>query len=240
MNLKLLPFLFSAALLAVPAWGQQRTSVDDRPTLVVRKSVDPIFPHRMDELGLTEGEVRIVISVDQEGKMSEYLVIGYTHPALVEPALAAIKRWEFEKPLFHGQPVSVQREMKFLFQNRGSVVSMDLGTFLDIYLGRLFPDRFVYRPRTLKELDRIPTPLVATAPVMGTNSSIAKGQTGIAVVEFFIDETGTVRMPSLVQSDDAMLGAVCAAAVNTWKFEPPTAQGRPVLVRAQQTFRFTP
>ncbi|PTY08569.1 hypothetical protein DB347_03045 [Opitutaceae bacterium EW11] len=237
MNLKLLPFLFATALLT-PLWGQS-ISADDRPTLVARKTVDPIFPHRMEELGLSEGEVRIVISVDQEGKISEYLVIGYTHPALVDPSVAAIKRWEFEKPVFHGQPVSVQREMKFVFQNRGSVVSVDMGSFLDIYLGRLFPDRFVYRPRTLKEIDRIPTPLNATAPTLGA-SSIPKGQTGIAIVEFFIDETGAVRMPSLIHSDDANLGAVCAAAVSTWKFEPPTSQGRPVLVRAQQTFRFTP
>lgn len=228
-----LTLLFVAAPL-----GAQPISMaeNNHPKLVVRKSENPIVPQRLMDTGVVDGEVRLEISVDSDGKLAEYLVLGYTHPGLVDATISALKRWEFDPPRWHGQPVSIQRELKFVFQNRGAVVTIDPTTFLDNYFYQLFPDKYSYRPSSFKELDRIPTPLNAQPPAV-SKDLVGKNPAEVTV-EFFIDESGTVRMPSVLEADNADLAAACAAAVRTWRFDPPTRRGVPTLVRVQQTFRF--
>jgi len=210
----------------------------DRPTLTIKKTVDPIMPHKLSEVGIQEGEVRVVIAVDSTGKLSEWLIVGYTHPGLADAVIAALKQWEFDAPRWHGEPVSVQREVKFNFETHGTVVSVAAVDAVENYLVQRFPERYVFRPCTLKELDRIPTPLEAKKPEFAKRTA-AQGVADVTV-EFFIDETGVVRMPSLVEGDDPELAASSVAAVRQWRFEPPTRQGRRVLVRVQQTFHFQP
>lgn len=247
MKPKLLSFLFAATLVqplfaAVSATSAAPTE-SDRPTLVIKKMVEPRMPARALDIGLAEGEVRVVISVDSTGTLTEWLVVGYTHPRLVEPVVDTIKRWEFEAPRWHGQPVSLQREVKINFENKGTVVSLDFAHFMEAYMAQRFPERFVFRPRTLKELDRIPTPITATRPYFAKAPVVpgaAKPAATDVTVEFYIDETGAVRMPSVLESSDPDLSASAVEAVRSWRFEPPTVKGRPVLVRAQQTFHFQP
>jgi len=229
--------LLAATLLSVSAQTPM-SSPSDHPSLIIRKSVDPIMPQRLLELGIVDGEVRVVLSIDSSGKLSEWLVLGYTHPALADSVVAAIKRWEFDAPLWRGEPVSVQREVKFRFESRGAVISINAGTYMENFLAQRFPDRYVFHPCTLQDLDRIPTPLNASAPAHGKRP-VEKGLE-MVTVEFFIDQTGAVRMPSVVSADDRDLAAASVEAVRGWRFEPPTRQGQPVLVRAQQTFRFQP
>jgi outer membrane biosynthesis protein TonB len=57
-------------------------------------------------------------------------------------------------------------------------------------------------------------------------------------VDFFIDETGSVRMPAVSANDDVHLTALAIDALRQWKFEPPTHNGRPVLAKAVQVFNF--
>lgn len=194
------------------------------------------MPQRLIEQGIQDGEVRLVISVDSTGKLKEWLVIGYTHPVLADAVVAAVKRWDFEPPRWRGEPISIQRELQFRLESHGTVVSMYAGTYIDAYLAQRFPDRYVFRPCTLKELDRIPTPLNATAPISPKRIE-GPGERHVTV-EFFIEPSGAVRMPSVVSSEDPDLEAASVQAVRDWRFEPPTRNGRPTLVHVQQTFRF--
>jgi TonB family protein len=95
----------------------------------------------------------------------------------------------------------------------------------------------VYRPCRLQELDATPVPLVLVPPVYPAELA-ARGVHGAATVEFFIDETGAVRMPAVVRADFPELGDLLASAIRQWKFAPPTRRGRPVLVHASQTVGF--
>ncbi len=204
----------------------------DHPRLVITKLLEPGMPRAALEAGVTDGMVRVVISVDPDGKLSDFLVIAYTHPAMGDAVAAVLKQWKFEPPTYHGQPVSVQREITFNFTNHGVVLSEDMQSFYATYLGTIFPGLDAHQPATMRDLDRIPTPLKTATPL------VPKGTKGHVVVQFFIDETGTVRMPSIIQSDGQALSDAAVQAVSTWRFEPPTARGRPVLVRAEQVFHF--
>jgi hypothetical protein len=45
-------------------------------------------------------------------------------------------------------------------------------------------------------------------------------------------------MPAGSQKDDSQLIALAITALRQWRFEPPTRNGRPVLVAAIQVFNF--
>jgi TonB family protein len=60
------------------------------------------------------------------------------------------------------------------------------------------------------------------------------------VVDFYIDETGAVRMPYVTGRPHTLLANLAVDAVRQWKFEPPTRNGTPVLVHARQVFHFNP
>jgi TonB family protein len=228
----LIPALFSVAIA-------QPVPRPERPVVVAKRSMNPIFPRGLLELGVVEGECRVVISIDETGKVVDHLVIAATHPMLAEATENVLKYWEFEPPTLRGQPVSVQRELQFIFDNRGTVVSIDVNSYVMSIPLRQFPDKYAFKPATMQELDRIPTPLEAAAPFYSKELA-AQGHKGAVVVEFYIDPTGTVKMPSIVEAATPELGALSVEAVRGWKFEPPTCRGKPVLLRVQQTFRFNP
>jgi TonB family protein len=236
MKTQLLSVLLAPALV-MPVLAEKTLVDPNRPLVVAKRSDNPIFPRSMLELGVVEGEARVVVSIDSTGKISDYLVIGYTHPDFANAVLIALKRWEFEPPTLHGQPVSILRELKFQFESRGVVVSMDVSSYVAQRAYQIFSDRYVYRPATLKDLDKIPTPLQTNGPLYPEVLAKSK-QSGQATVEFFIDENGAVRMPSVVSADHPDFGVASILAVRDWKFEPPTRHGQPVLLRVQQVFTF--
>jgi hypothetical protein len=95
--------------------------------------------------------------------------------------------------------------------------------------------RFGYR--TLRELDRIPTPVQVVSPASPSLASGEKSRT--VVVDLYIDEEGRVCMPSVSRADVGTAWAAFALdAVKQWRFEPPLYRGRPTLALVRQNFNF--
>jgi TonB family protein len=61
---------------------------------------------------------------------------------------------------------------------------------------------------------------------------------GIVVLEFNIDETGTVQNPRVVSSTHPAFEAPALTAVRDWRFEPARRGGQPVMCHVMQEFRF--
>ena len=230
--------LVVGALLPGGLLAQLPSASADMQSLSVQQTVDPIFPRRLIELGVTEGEAEVAISSDASGKLVELLVVGYTQPEFADAVVTAIKEWKFEPARLRGTPVGTVVQLAFHFEAKGVVVS-SVGLF-DQFEGRLLrisQGRFLYWPCSLRELDRLPMATVTVAPHY--SSALAeRGVKGRVTVEFFIDETGTVRMPAGSAHDDATLTALAIEALSQWKFAPPTSRGKGVLVKASQEFNF--
>jgi TonB family protein len=224
-------------LMASAGQAQTLTPSADRQSVKILETVTPVFPLGLPEQGFFEGEARIAIAVDETGKLTDWLVIGYSHRRFADESVDAIKQWKFEPAQVRGKPVSVQIEILISFATSGVVISCDAGTAMTRYANSLFKSREAYQPCTMKEIDRIPTPRNAVSPAYGEDLA-KKGVQGTVVVDFFIDETGTLRMPAIQHADYDELASLAVAAMQQWKFEPPTRQGMPVLVRAKQVFHF--
>jgi TonB family protein len=225
--------LLSGSLLA-----QTSSSRSDWQSLKILQTADPIFPSHLMQLGVADGEARVVINTDASGKLADWLVVGYSHREFAEAAVVAIKQWKFEPARLQGEPVGTTVELAFYFEVKGVVVSTTCAVeYLEGQLMRILKDSYTYHPCSLRELDRIPTPIVIITPQY-SGALAQKGVTGKVTVEFFIDETGAVRLPAASAKDDTMLTALAIDALRQWKFAPPTSKGRGVLVKASQEFDF--
>lgn len=196
-----------------------------------------VYPSSMLYNGIHSGEVRIVISVDEQGKLTDYLVTGYTHQDFANSAVAAIKRWKYQPALVRGEPRMSRAEVHFEFRNKGVVVQSLPGALDGRMVLNSFGESYVYAPCRLRDLDQIPT------PVQKLVDPVTKGddRSHKVTVGFFIDEEGRTRMPAVDRSSaDDFFAAAVAVAVEQWRFNPPLRKGRPVLVYAEQPFTFLP
>jgi len=227
--------IVSALAATGPVLAQPVANPIERKPLRIIQTEDAVFPWMLSQQGITEGWARIAITVDGDGILLDALPVAYTRRAFADEAVGALRRWRYEPTLIRGEPVGTQTEIVFNFQAVGVVVSFDT----ERYLSRLLEEKATYRPCTLRELDRVPAPIEAAAPAYSEELA-DKGVVGQAVVEFYIDENGAVRVPAVISADFTELGILAVAAVETWKFEAPTSNDEPVLARVRQTFNFSP
>lgn len=241
-NMKISSLSISAFVLALalsPAQAQVGTPESRVQSLRAIECETPAYPQRLVLLGIREGNCRVAISVSKDGKLDDVLAIAYSHREFAESTLAAVRHWKFQPARFDGQPVDAATEVEVQFAVEGTVVVSV--TPLESWTARLQqlmlgnPD--LYRPRTLRELDRIPTPLTTSKPRYPARLT-HPGASAQVSVSFYIDESGAVRLPSVDADQDPELAAAAIDALRSWKFEPPTCKGRPVLVRATQLFNF--
>jgi periplasmic protein TonB len=224
-------------LLAGSVLAQPSPATAEWQSLKILQTVEPIFPYHLMQLTVTEGDARVVINVDATGKLAEWLVIGYTQPEFADAAVAAIKQWQFEPARYRGMPVGAISELNFHFSARGVVISQNVCDLIEAYTTRMLDGHYTFQPCPSSELDRPPAVITSVTPVY-PKALADKGVHGQVTVEFYIDQTGAVRLPSVTTQDNVELGALAVEAVGQWKFTPPTSRGRGVLVKAVQVFNF--
>jgi TonB family protein len=79
-----------------------------------------------------------------------------------------------------------------------------------------------------EELDEPPVRLEPADP-----ASAGRAAEGNADLTFVIDETGAVRVPTVVAASDHAIGLAALTAIKQWKFTPPRRRGEPVLVEVR-------
>jgi TonB family protein len=197
----------------------------------------PPFPPGLLAEGITRGHAVVALSVDTDGKLGDCLVLSYSHQRLARTAVDALKRWRFVPARLDGETVPVQTELRFDFSVEGAVITSNI---TERFLNDLIDGdgrRAVYRPSRRSELDRVPAKIAGSAPQYAVAAE-KDGVRGSVEVYFYIDEKGEVRLPCADAGSHPYLTEQAVAAVRSWKFEPPTSHGRPVLVAAAQKFDF--
>ncbi len=225
------PVIFLLAALAAAPLSAAVESVKVEPTYIPRLSP------AMEMDGVTSAKLIVAVAVDEKGKLTETLVLGYTHPGFVRSGLGALQEWKFTPARIDGQPVAAQTELTIDYSAEGVVISRSTPMDVDQYVRQKFGARFIRYTHTAAELDRLPNRVTTDTPRYAKQAA-DQGVKGAVQVYFYIDETGAVRMPSVGMGGDPYLSQSAIDAVRGWKFEPPTHRGQPVLIAAQQLFKF--
>lgn len=226
-----LPALFAAAAPAI---------ADDLPwrdsSLKIIQTTEPDFPPDTETLLLRRGEARLVINIDADGKLVDWLVTSYTHPNFATAAINALKEWRYEPARIAGEPVGTRASLVFNFQVKGQVISLSGVDAIASQFASSLGERQTDRVCLPHELDQPVQPVqtVAPRPISLRNQ---KGSRTV-VVDFYIDETGRPRMPVVTDAQDQQAAAAVDALMQ-WRYTVPTKAGAPVSVRAKQSFVFT-
>ena len=237
--------LASALLLSLLASGQEEqirryeANAKQLFEFEVKKTKDPIFPIRLRNEGYVEGSATFAIYVDQTGKLRDYLLLEATKTAFAKEVERVLSDWDYSVPLVDGEPSAIVSTVKVNFERSGLVVYESPG------LGLLNPwNRMIegleYRVYALWELDRIPEPIEIVKPDFHVEL-LEDRDLVTAVFDFYIDQEGRVRIPTLREADDKVderLLVIAQESLLQWRFNAPTVNGKRVVAKAAQPFRF--
>jgi periplasmic protein TonB len=201
------------------------------------ETISPTFPNKLACAGVTRGEARVAVNVSRDGKLMDALLVQCTEPEFGVSAIEAVRQWQFIPARLRGEAVGTTLDINFTFSESGVVISTSGLDMLKSYTQTILGTN-VFRAYTVRDLDRNPTRLATVAPAYPKEFA-TQGIKGVVTIDFYIDETGAVRMPCASREDDLRLSSLAIGAMRQWKFEPPTSGGKPVLVRAKQSFNFT-
>ena len=88
------------------------------------------------------------------------------------------------------------------------------------------------------ELDHPIEVLQAVTPIHPGKIDRVAQPNGSTLVDFYVDEKGTTRMPVVVETTSEIYAQAAVSALSQWRFSSPTRQGKPVAVRVRQKFVF--
>jgi TonB family protein len=233
--MKTLRRLFLVSLAVWPLWSEAKST-----PLRIEQTIEPRFPPELALSTLREGEARVVVNIDANGQLVDWLVTGYSDRAFADEAVTVLKAWRYEAPRDDGQPVGVRTELRFQFEAKGRVISLTAIETTDILLKQVGVGPMFTRNVCLpQELDRPLTPVSAATPLYPAPSAatnLAKPHS--VVVDFYVDAQGVPRMPVVVNEAHAHFASAAVDALTRWRFTAPTRSGKPIAVRVRQEFVF--
>lgn len=195
-----------------------------------------VYPREAEMRGMN-GYATVVIEVDETGKLVDWMVTEASHTYFAEGAADIVKHARFRPAQVEGHAIPLRAQVPIEFTTKGIIVNSDFQTIVDLYLQGGHARDHAFRLPTLAELDGIPVPLQIAPPPFPTDLA-KQGVVGKVVVDFYIDETGKVRMPAVAEEAFKELGTLALDAVRGWTFAPPLCRGKPTAVRVRQEFRF--
>ena len=236
-----MPVLAAFGLLlwpCLPLCAESRAVAEGFQPLVINQTAQPAFPLAPVVLSYVGGSANILITVDESGRLTDTLAIYYTHPSFAKAAEDALRKWTYEPARLDGRPVTVTKEIDFNFERHGvALMSLPISEFADVFFLRNFPRATEYRAYKIHETDRGLNATIVVRPPYSTELA-AKGVSGSVTLDYYVDEQGRVRMPVAVYDARQELVDLAVGALKQWQFDPPTRNGRPVLVRVRQEIRF--
>jgi len=230
--------------------------------LSIIQTSKPIVRTAIGESLPSSGMVRLLISVDDAGKLWDCMPVDYDDQRLADAAIEAIKEWRYEPAQHQGKPVGVRSMIAFHFETNGQVVSMTGCDAVTAYMKNFVNEKQVRLVCRAEELDAAPKPTVVVSPILSrssvkpgwvdnvlvaalvispsqTKSAKPAGETKGVWVDFYIDETGHPRMLTVSRNADETMAIAAVEALQQWRFTTPMRKGAPVAVRASQWFDFS-
>ena len=240
----LLTLLLAASLLQAQGREERVRRYDANATshvsFEIRESKDPVFPLSMKRLGYDKGVAIFAIFINQFGELADYLPLEATHIDFAEAVEKVLPDWDYSVPYVDGKTAAIVSRIKVTFERGKGVVYETTGYDHYSHVNALHETQSAYRTYSVAELDSIPEPIHIEKPAFHIELLEERNLVN-AVFEFYIDENGKVRMPTLREADDKVderLLILAQEALLQWRFNAPTRDGQPVVARTALPFRF--
>ena len=188
----------------------------------------PIFPDYAKSRGIAKGTALIAVLWDDQGRAADVVVLSTSFPSFGEAAQESAKQWRRPSGKAGVQTYNLNFEL-------GGVIVVT-GKMMTDYAAEVRAER---PPRAAlpEELDAEPKALTQPMPTVSAEV-MAKYQTGRVVVEYFIDEDGRVRAPSIMHATSDEFAQAALAAMAQWRYETPRRNGLSVVTSMRYAFDF--
>ncbi|MBI2497964.1 MAG: hypothetical protein HYV75_08670 [Opitutae bacterium] len=240
--------LLSVFLLTLtPACPDETDETPATRPIQVASSLEAQIPPPLRTLLLGNPRVRFMITVDEEGRLADFLATEATHYELLPRAEEVLQQTGYAPALDRGKAVQSSAEVTVTFYDPDQVayqrglVRMPFGsTTTESSARRLYvgaADRFTYRRAEIVELDK-PVEMLATKVRVLLDAN-GKSPVGGCVIEFFVDARGDVRMPRIISTDNDKVALSALLTLQQTRFAPITrAGGVPAYVKVRQPVNY--
>jgi hypothetical protein len=215
-------------------------------TVGVDGDLEEVIPLELKPMLLVEPFVRFLVTVNEDGKLVDYLAVFATHFGLLERAEKRLLRAEFSPALSAGVPVQASTDVYVTFFDpeqrafHSGLISRPSGsTSMDAavrWMSEAGKESLEYGVSQSDELDH-PLEIRETKILIMTDAD-GRPAEGDCVIEFFVDDRGEVRLPRIVSSDNVTVSTSALLTVRETHFAPVTRNGRPTYVKVRQPMEF--
>lgn len=214
-----------------PASMPAEFQYDTPPRIKVTAPV--VYPFEQLKAGAT-GSARVSVIVDPAGNIRSVDVMKASEPEFGAATKAALSSWVFEPARKDGKPTWSAFSFEQAFAQDERNLNLD-----ERALGLLELSRKEAGIYELNELDSMPKKLYSPAPPYPLSLKEQK-ISGKVLVKFYIDKTGAVQLPQIVEAENGDLAWLAMTAVLRWQFSPPMREGKPVEAVATLPVTFAP
>lgn len=205
----------------------------DRPgdpvsTLGLINYTRPAFPVLASSQGVFEGAVWVAVDWDAAGRARDVIVLGASHPALGRTVAESVVQWRRDP----AQPKSMADNFVVEFRAEGVVIAGIGATSAPIASSL----RLMKVPGRA-ELDAEPAALEQPMPAVPLHQAKSR-QDGRVVATFYVDETGQVRAPRIVEASSPEFAAATLESLRQWRYEPARRKGQPTIFVDRWAFDF--
>ncbi|EDY83526.1 hypothetical protein VDG1235_3153 [Verrucomicrobiia bacterium DG1235] len=220
---------FSSGALAKPKENQSVT---------IKRQIEPRYPVWAYTHGVGQGYAKIAFYVDENGEASEFLAIEYSYEAFADELMSTILKWDFVPAHREGRPVkSVCHAYWEFLPDRPIETNALFDTSKRMESGGSEPFRTV-KFREEKELDERLGMLgfPGLIQVKGTSPLKAGKKAVRARISFFVDQSGQVALPHVVDTTDPEVSEELEAAFKKATFSVPSYKGNGVIALLERTY----
>lgn len=198
------------------------------------------FPGEAVHEGVATGRATVGVFLDADGKPKDFLLIRCTQKYFGTALLEEAKRRTYSAKQVKGVAIPSVFVFSYAFEpppGMNAISNFEAANRRaeDIQGGAAY----VYRARNEPEIDggqlvqtRVALPVLPKALIPKDGKPVR------ALVSFYVDEKGKVRLPNVESYLPPHFVAAAVASLEQWAFKPPVSKGQPVLVRTMRALTF--
>ncbi|MEO5959054.1 MAG: TonB family protein [Opitutaceae bacterium] len=189
----------------------------------------PVFPDAMRRNGI-RGEVAIDFWVDEKGSVQNCSVAECDNPAVEGPALTALREWKYAPATRGGKPVATQLRVAIAFGIGDAPGGGESAVSIE---ARGDPSKL--RPELRYDTTAKVRGVIAPVYPYAQRRDHVRGKARAAVL---IDPQGQVAAVKILSADQPEFGLAFTAALEGYKFDPASKEGKavPQIVNLEQIF----
>ncbi|NDV63416.1 hypothetical protein G0Q06_13200 [Puniceicoccales bacterium CK1056] len=202
---------------------------------------DLLMPVNLRHLNIRNPSVTAIVRIGTDGEILDHVVISASHAQLIGPAERALKFARFQPAHDETGTLVADLNLEVHFRDPGreiaGTIAMSVTDHIDENIQGLAHTQPAMQMSLPDELDK-PLSVSGDGEILVPVDADDQPVKGRAVIELYVDAQGIPRLPKILVSDHPAITKAALHRIEGLRFEPPTRNGLPTVVKARLPFNF--